>query len=286
MRRARGSRRRRSAAAVLAACAVASGVIALHALPDGAGIFFATAAMGDAAVDELRGLAVAPEHRCTPYNRGDYPYSQSIEAEIVAAQGGRVYGPYTGRFFRSTGDTDIEHIVAVSEAHDSGLCAAGSVVRLRFASDLLNLTLAAPEVNRCGGGGKCGGDAAQWLPPMNRCWFAARAVAVKRKYRLTVDRHEAAALGDVLSDCDTTDMVVTTGDAVPPARADDPVAGGRDGSRAIPSVIPDALRRWDDNGNGRITCAEARRHGIAPVARGHPAYGFMFDRDGDGTVCE
>ena len=195
-------------------------------------------------------------------------------------------GPYTGRFFQSTGDTDIEHIVAVSEAHDSGLCAAGSVVRLRFASDLLNLTLAAPEVNRCGGGGKCGGDAAQCLPPMNRCWFAARAVAVKRKYRLTVDRHEAAALGDVLSDCDTTDMVVTTGDTVLPARADDPVAGGRDGSRAIPSVIPDALRRWDDNGNGRITCAEARRHGIAPVARGHPAYGFMFDRDGDGTVCE
>ena len=51
----------------------------------------------------------------------------------------------------------------------------------------------------------------------------------------------------------------------------------------MPSVIPDALRRWDDNGNGRITCAEARRHGIAPVPRSHPAYGFMFDRDGDGS---
>ena len=33
-----------------------------------------------------------------------------------------------------------------------------------------------------------------------------------------------------------------------------------------------------------ITCAEARRHGIAPVSRGHPAYPFM--RDGDGVVCE
>ena len=29
-----------------------------------------------------------------------------------------------------------------------------------------------------------------------------------------------------------------------------------------------ALRQYDDNGNGRITCAEARRHGIAPVRRG------------------
>ena len=71
-----------------------------------------------------------------------------------------------------------------------------------------------PTCYHCGGGGKCDGDAAQWLPQMNRCWFAARAVAVKRKYGLTVDQHEAEALGDILSDCDTTDMVVTTG-AVP-----------------------------------------------------------------------
>ena len=27
-----------------------------------------------------------------------------------------------------------------------------------------------------------------------------------------------------------------------------------------------ALELYDDNGNGRITCAEARRHGIAPVS--------------------
>ena len=43
---------------------------------------------------------------------------------------------------------------------------------------------------------------------------------------------------------------------------------------------------YDDNGNGRITCAEARAHGIAPVHRGHPAYEYMRDTDGDGVVCE
>ena len=36
----------------------------------------------------------------------------------------------------------------------------------------------------------------------------------------------------------------------------------------------------------RITCREARAHGIAPVRRGHPAYPFMRDGDGDGVVCE
>ena len=49
-----------------------------------------------------------------------YPYSQSVEPQIVARMGGRIYGPYTGTTFSSTCDTDIEHIVAKSEAHDSG----------------------------------------------------------------------------------------------------------------------------------------------------------------------
>ena len=44
--------------------------------------------------------------------------------------------------------------------------------------------------------------------------------------------------------------------------------------------------QWDDDGNGRVTCAEARRHGIAPVPRSHPAYAYMRDGDGDGVVCE
>lgn len=47
-----------------------------------------------------------------------------------------------------------------------------------------------------------------------------------------------------------------------------------------------ALELYDDNGNGRITCKEARRHGIAPVPHGHPAYPYMRDADNDGTVCE
>ena len=46
------------------------------------------------------------------------------------------------------------------------------------------------------------------------------------------------------------------------------------------------MHLYDGNGNGRITCAEARAHGIAPVPRGHPAYQYMNDRDNDGIVCE
>ncbi len=55
---------------------------------------------------------------------------------------------------------------------------------------------------------------------------------------------------------------------------------------APPANARAALARWDDNRNGRISCAEARRHGIAPVPRNHPAYRHMRDGDNDGVVCE
>ena len=58
----------------------------------------------------------------------------------------------------------------------------------------------------------------------------------------------------------------------------------RDGG--APSDAADALARWDDHANGRISCKEARHHRIAPVRRGQPAYPFMRDGDGDGIVCE
>ena len=103
-----------------------------------------------------------------------------------------MYGPYTGRWFASPRDTDIEHIVARSEAHDSGLCAADAASQRRVASDLLNLTLASPAVNRTHKNDK---DAAAWLPDLNQCWFADRVVAVRRKFGLTIDPREAARAG-------------------------------------------------------------------------------------------
>ena len=148
----------------------------------------AVAGVASASAETWRGLTIAPEHRCSPYERKrDYPYPQSIEQDIVRALG-TVYGPYTGTCFGSTGDTDIEHLVATSEAHDSGLCAADPSTKRQFATDLRNLTLASPRVNRHQKSGK---DAGEWVPERNRCWFAGSVVEVKRAYGLTADRREA-----------------------------------------------------------------------------------------------
>ena len=146
-----------------------------------------------------RGLKVAPEKRCAPYRRRAYWYSGSVEYAIVNRIG-RIYSPYTGEVFSSVKQTDIEHIVALSEAHDSGMCAFPDAVKRRFPSDLNNLTLASPRVNRWQ---KAGKDAGEWLPPMNRCWFTDRVILVKKKYGLTVDNKEAKALKAVLDSCST-----------------------------------------------------------------------------------
>ena len=187
---------------------------------------------------------------------------------------GAVYGPYTRTCFGSTGDTDIEHVVATSETHDSGLCAADTATCARFAQDLRNLTLASPQVNRHQKSGK---DAGEWVPDRNRCWFAGRVLAVKRAYALTVDRREAAALDRILSRCYGLEMELTACTA--------PATGTGEAGASAPAD-DGTLVRYDDNGNGRITCKEARRHGIAPVHRSHPAYRYMRDGDGDGVVCE
>ena len=187
------------------------------------------------AAETYRGIDIAPEHRCAPYDRSDYRYSQSLEPRIVASIG-KVYGPYTSTCFGSTGETDIEHMVATSEAHDGALCAASRSVRAAFASDLLNLTLASPSVNRYSKSGK---DVAEWTLEVNACWFVARTLEVRRKYGLTIAREEAAAAEAVLSRCRATTMEV-----LPCAAAGPPSPTSSRGTSPARDVDPLAL--WDD----------------------------------------
>lgn len=74
-----------------------------------------------------RGLTIAAEDRCSPYSTDEYDYPASIEAEIVRNLGS-IFSPYTCETFESTRETDIEHIIARSEAHDSGLRASSTGV--------------------------------------------------------------------------------------------------------------------------------------------------------------
>ena len=146
-------------------------------------------------------LPVCEEGARVSYDRDAFgsAYS-SLEDEIIDAlpkSDGQVYTPYTCTLFDIQADgtaaTDIEHIVALAEAYDSGL--AESQFRT-FAGDIDNLTIADPTVNRRQ---KSDLDAGEWEPPENRGWFAARVVAVKQKYGLSVNPDERDALQAMLN---------------------------------------------------------------------------------------
>ncbi|MDE0197040.1 MAG: excalibur calcium-binding domain-containing protein, partial [Caldilineaceae bacterium] len=146
------------------------------------------------------------------------------------------------------------------------------------ASDPLNLTFASPQLNR---DQKVAKDVAEWLPDLNECWFVNRVVAVKRRYGLSMDPREAQAALAVLTTCPSFAMQLIT-----PAAAETTTPSTETEQDSSPQAEAHPLDLYDDNNNGRITCAEARRHNIAPVRSDHPAYPYMRDPDGDGVVCE
>ena len=107
-------------------------------------------------------------------------------------------------------------------------------------------------------------------------------VQVRLQYGLTIDRAEADAIDQVLTGCESTELIILE----PGAATATPIPTSDDSSIPTPTSDADALALYDDNRNGQITCREARDHGIAPVHRGHPAYQYMRDADDDGVVCE
>ena len=151
-----------------------------------------------------RGLKVCDERPRDGYDRDAFGtgYS-SLEDEIIAAlpptmkANGQVYTPYSCIAFditaNGTATTDLEHIVALAETHDSGIA---DDRRRDIASDLDNLTIANPTVNRSQ---KSDRDAADWMPARHGAWFAERVIQVKMEYGLSVDPAERDALEALLA---------------------------------------------------------------------------------------
>jgi len=176
---------------------------ALAGLAEGGHTAHRTAPTAPGKIHPVLGVSVAPEVRHSVYDRSDYDYPASIEYQIVIRQGG-IYSPYSMRCFSDVGATDIEHIVANSEAHDSGMGLRTRAERQQFASDLNNLTLAAPRLNRYEKRDK---DPANWLPVNNRCWYVGKYLEIKRKYGLSMDQAEADAVLTVYRSCSTFKII-------------------------------------------------------------------------------
>ena len=116
--------------------------------------------------------------------------------------GGVLADPYSGKnidFVFGASLIDIDHVVALSNAWQTGAFQFTSEIRLQFANDPLNLLAVSASLNRQKGDG----DAATWLPPTKsyRCQYVARQIAVKKKYGLWITKPEKVAMSTLLAKC-------------------------------------------------------------------------------------
>ena len=100
----------------------------------------------------------------------------------------------------------IDHVVSLSNAWQTGAFSWGSAKRKEFANDPLNLQAVKGSLNSQKGDG----DAATWLPPNKsyRCSYVARQIAVKSWYGLWVTPPEKKAMIRILSSCPNQQLPV------------------------------------------------------------------------------
>ena len=119
--------------------------------------------------------------------------------------GGRWHSSYDGLETTNSSTFDVDHVVPLAEAWDSGASAWTPNRRMRFANDLdvpWSLIAVSATSNRA----KSDGDPADWLPPLVtvRCDYAADWLAVKVRWSLAIDARELAALEPLARECPDT----------------------------------------------------------------------------------
>ena len=107
----------------------------------------------------------------------------------------------------SSMEVQIDHVVALSNAWQTGAFKLTADQRKALSNDPLNLFAVKGRLNSQKGDG----DAATWLPPLKsfRCSYVAQQIAVKAKYSLWVTAPEKAAMVSILSKCPTQKVPVS-----------------------------------------------------------------------------
>lgn len=256
----------------------------------------------------LEALAVQPERR-SGYDRGLFDHWVDADGdrcdarrEVLIAEavvfprvgascslsGGQWYSVYDGATEQGTGrGFDVDHLVPLAEAWDSGAYAWDSATRRRYANDLgyaHSLVAVSASSNRQKGAG----DPADWLPPLAsaRCWYAEAWIAVKTRWELSVDSAELAALRSLVSQCEDWELgaAPVQASAVLAATGSGPtttttLAAADDLCHpayipCLPNLAGDALNCGDLSSSQRPV--QVREIGVDP---------YRLDRDRDGFGC-
>ncbi|WP_063746554.1 proprotein convertase P-domain-containing protein [Catenuloplanes japonicus] len=164
-----------------------------------------------------------------------------------ALSGGRWSSYYDGATWTDPADLDIDHMVPLAEAWDSGARNWTSAQRQSFANDLGDArTLAAvtDNVNQS----KSDQDPAEWMPSVSAvaCRYITEWTAVKTRWGLTVDTSEKSKLTSVAAGCTnstvTVDVVLGGGGGTTPTATATPTGTGGTcaGTNGTDVAIPDS----------------------------------------------
>jgi competence ComEA-like helix-hairpin-helix protein len=144
----------------------------------------------------------------------------------------------------SPSELDIDHVIALAEAWDSGASTWDSVTRRRFANDPAHLVAVTASSNRS----KSESDLAEWRPIRSAWCVTARITAeVKAAYGLSVDPAEYDAIAEVLATCGDSDRVTI---GVAPVGAVPVVTAAPTTSASPTTTQPPPAAPGDEAGDG------------------------------------
>jgi len=221
-------RRTAAGAAALAACLVVPGAAIAVEVDSSPSSVWATSerpgsrrAATVAAADLLAGIRVERE-RPAGYQRALFPHWQDVDGDGCDAREqvlkrdstslpqvdpfrcfvveGDWLSPYDGAVLSDRTRVDIDHVVALKEAWDSGAWAWSTAQRTAYAndtSDPRSLRATSASSNRS----KSDKDPSNWLPPRAeyRCTYVAEWVAIKARWGLSMDESEFGRVRNLLN---------------------------------------------------------------------------------------
>lgn len=131
------------------------------------------------------------------------PQVDAYGCKVIA---GDWYSPYDNKSYSYPADVDIDHVVALKEAHDSGAWAWSAAKREQYANDLSDgrhLIAVKDSENQS----KSDKDPSNWIPknPAYLCTYLADWVAIKAHWKLSMDTSEWGRIKNLLTaSCKTT----------------------------------------------------------------------------------
>ena len=255
---------------------------------------------------QLESLRIEFEYEATPYNRSEFPHwddedgdGMNTRLEILSLEKVDEIGWYSrwdGEWYAGEGGLsaprfDIDHIVSLKEAWQSGADEWSASDRDTFADDMLNLTAVTASSNRSKGAK----DASEWLPPepSGQCYLSIRVIQVKTKWNLSVNQDEYNTLKELTESCGPeipsipsppAELTSTSPSPIPTMLPAQPNSGY--GRQFYQTADGSDIDIYDANGNGDINCGElpSAAKPVIVISLGSDPY--RLDGDGDGIGCE